>query len=208
LNVDLDSPRVQLGAKLDELVLVEIVLQRERLELLLSRRTPLLRLLEEGTERCFENAGQLSSLLSIRWLPPRAPGCGAPALEPLDAAAGLDRPLDARVGGMAIRADVDDDLAPRRAGREGVPARRAAHVRPHQLRMNLLQGQSPPGNTPAHRSGSRFRKRASVGPPCTTFNEWSVADIPELDAEIVFAVEIRWAIAPRRCWCSRKLGHV
>src|SRR5579862_3055644 len=46
-----------------------------------------------------------------------------PALEALDAAAGVDELLLARVERMALRADLDVQLGLRRAGLERVPAR-------------------------------------------------------------------------------------
>src|SRR6266516_36359 len=64
----------------------------------------------------------------------------AAALEALDPAPARDRPLRARVGRMAPRADVDQDLGPGRASRELAAAGRAAHGCQGQFRMNLLQG--------------------------------------------------------------------
>jgi hypothetical protein len=56
--LDLDRPCVELQAKLGQLLGVEVVLEREGVELVLGGRIPLLGLLEEGTERRFNDVGQ------------------------------------------------------------------------------------------------------------------------------------------------------
>ena len=66
-------------------------------------------------------------------------GC-ATALEALDAAAALGPALCAGVGGMTVRAHVDDNLVPRRARDEAPPARGAADSRERELRMDVRQG--------------------------------------------------------------------
>jgi hypothetical protein len=50
---DLDLARLELGAQGRELVFFELVLERERLEGALLDRALLLRLLEDGLNRCF-----------------------------------------------------------------------------------------------------------------------------------------------------------
>ena len=60
---DLDLARLELGAQGGELVLLELVLERERLEGRLLDLAVLLGLLENGLDRCFEFDGaQFSSL--------------------------------------------------------------------------------------------------------------------------------------------------
>src|SRR6266545_6505874 len=66
---------------------------------------------------------------------------GGPALEALDASAGVDQLLPPRVERVAVRADLDVDLGLRGARRELVAAR-AAHVGLDVLRMDFgLHGQ-------------------------------------------------------------------
>src|SRR3954447_4100764 len=75
-----------------------------------------------------------------------APGARDPALEPLDAAAGVDQLLPARVERMAVGADLHVDLALGRTGRELVAAG-AAHVRFGVLGMDsLLHGMKSRGS--------------------------------------------------------------
>jgi hypothetical protein len=114
-----------------ELLLVEVVLDRESLECALLDRPVLLGLGQERLDWVFKNRGQFFSLPSVRELPS--------PLEPLDAIAGSAGTLDPRVGGMTVRADVGDDLTTRRAGCEGVPARRATDRRQYKFRLKLLQ---------------------------------------------------------------------
>src|SRR5918992_2906341 len=84
------------------------------------------------------------------------------ALEPLDAAAARRRPGDTGVCLVTVGADVDDEIAARRADGERVAARRAAHRRGRQLRMDRFQvnrllqwvrgAQPPRASTAAHLS--------------------------------------------------------
>jgi hypothetical protein len=92
----------------------------------------LLGLGQERLDWVFKNRGQFFSLPSVYELPS--------PLEPLDAIAGSAGTLHPRVGGMAVRADVGDDLATRRTGRERIAARRTADRRQDKLRLKLLQG--------------------------------------------------------------------
>jgi hypothetical protein len=132
---DLDVALGEFGAKIDKLVAVEIVLERERLERALFDRAALFGLVEKGANREFKNVAQLSSLPSVS-----GPSRKAPApLESLDAAAALRRSRCPRVGGVAVRAHVDDELAPGRAGGEGASARGAADRRERELGMDCLQ---------------------------------------------------------------------
>src|SRR5206468_11506518 len=85
----------------------------------------------------------------------QAPRLLQSALEALDPAAARDWAFCSGVGRMAVRAGVDDQLAPSRAGRERVAARCAADGSEHQLRMNLLQKNSPPSDRGA---GAQPRK--------------------------------------------------
>jgi hypothetical protein len=62
---DLDVALGELGAKIDKLVAVEIVLERERLERALFDRAALFGLVEKGANREFKNVAQLSSLPSV-----------------------------------------------------------------------------------------------------------------------------------------------
>jgi hypothetical protein len=63
---DLDLARLELGAKGCELVLFELVLEGERLEGALLDRALLLRLLEDGLDRCFVfDRAQFCSLPSV-----------------------------------------------------------------------------------------------------------------------------------------------
>jgi len=63
---DLDLARLELGAQGRELVVFELVLDGERLEGALLDRALLLRLLEDGLDRCFEFDGaQFRSLPSV-----------------------------------------------------------------------------------------------------------------------------------------------
>jgi hypothetical protein len=63
LVVDVDGTRLELRPQLGELVGIEVVLDRVRLELVLSDGFTLLRFLEEGVERCFNDGAQIYSLL-------------------------------------------------------------------------------------------------------------------------------------------------
>jgi len=60
---DLDGARLELGANVREVVFVEVVLERERFELVLGRATAFLGLLEEAVERCFNDGAQFYPLL-------------------------------------------------------------------------------------------------------------------------------------------------
>jgi hypothetical protein len=123
---DLDVARVQLLAKLGELFVLEIVLERERLERALFDCSALLGFVEKGANRYFKNVAQfsLTSFLAL------GTSCESSApLEPLGAATASRCPLAPGIGRVTVGAHVDDDLAPRRAGRESVAARRAADGR-------------------------------------------------------------------------------
>ena len=85
----------------------------------------------------------------------RAPREPPAPLEALDAAAAARGALLSRVGGMAVGADVHDNRAARRAGRELVAARGAADGRERQLRMYLFQLNLLLGLCGARSSGSR-----------------------------------------------------
>src|SRR3954452_24317969 len=80
--------------------------------------------------RSDSSAAAMRSLL-VDFLP-----LAAAALEAVDPSAGVHELLAARVEGMAVRADLDVDLALRRAGRELVPAG-AADVRLDVLGMDF-----------------------------------------------------------------------
>jgi hypothetical protein len=73
--LDLDRPCVELQAKLGQLLGVEVVLEREGVELVLGGRPPLLGLLEEGSERRFNDVGQFvcSFCVGFRRSGPRIP---------------------------------------------------------------------------------------------------------------------------------------
>jgi hypothetical protein len=141
-RVDLDVTRLELGPKLDEVFVVEVVLERERLEGGFVDRAVVLGVVEELVNRCFENGVQVLLLPSSR----SAASGAATALEALDPAAARDLAFRSGVRGVAVRAGVDDQLAPSRAGRECVAARCAADGCEHQLGMNLLQKNSPPSD--------------------------------------------------------------
>ena len=66
----------------------------------------------------------------------------AAPLEALDTAAAPRCALDPDVGGVAVGADVDNDLAPRRTRRESVPTRCAADGRRREPGMDMLQRDS------------------------------------------------------------------
>jgi hypothetical protein len=109
----------------------------------------------------FKNRGQFFSLPSVCELPS--------PLEPLDAIAGSAGTLDTGVGGMAVRADVGDDLTTRRAGRERVAARRATDRREYKFRLKLLQrNRLLRGTGRSHQPASRR----------TTENAWGLPAIP------------------------------
>jgi hypothetical protein len=122
---DLDVARVELCAQRGDVLLLEVVLGRQRVQRVGVDRAALLGLFEESAERCIKNGAQLSSLLR-RLGAARAAGCGAPPLEPLDPVAAAREAGDAGVSGVALRAHIDDQLAPGGAGLERRAARGAA----------------------------------------------------------------------------------
>jgi len=131
---------------------VEVVLARQRLECSLGHEAVLFGPLEE--------LGQFNSqLVSLLSLGSRAGGAGAPPLEAIDTAAGLDGALHTRVGRVAVRAHVDRDLAACRAGREGVAARCAAHARKYTLWMNRQV------SSPSFPFGQHVERRCLWVPP-------------------------------------------
>jgi len=66
---DLDLPSLELGADGGKLVLVEVVVERERLEGSLVGRAALLRLGQERLDWCFKDGGaQFCSLPSSAWV--------------------------------------------------------------------------------------------------------------------------------------------
>jgi hypothetical protein len=58
---DLDLARLELRAQGRDLLVLEVVLERERLERALLDRAALLRVLEQGLERYFDDRAQFSS---------------------------------------------------------------------------------------------------------------------------------------------------
>src|ERR671931_1121807 len=74
--------------------------------------------------------------------PARAAGALEPALEPLDTSAGIDELLLARVERVAVRADLDVELGPRRPGLERVPAG-TRHGCDYVLRVDLRLHRRP-----------------------------------------------------------------
>jgi hypothetical protein len=134
-RVDLDVTRLELGPKLDEIFVVEVVFKRERLEGGLVDRAVVLGVVEELVNRCFENGVQFLLLPSSR----SAASGAATALEALDPAAALHAAFCACVGGMTFGADVDDELGARGARDEAAAARGAAHGRERQLRVDVVQ---------------------------------------------------------------------
>jgi hypothetical protein len=63
---DLDVARLELSAQRRELLVLEVVLDRERLECALLDRAALLSLFEQGLERYFGDRAQFSSLPLLR----------------------------------------------------------------------------------------------------------------------------------------------
>jgi hypothetical protein len=135
-GLDLDLARLELGPDLGELVLVQLVLEGERLDRGLVDRAALLGVLDELVDGCFENGG-VQVFLSLRDF--SAAGGRTAPLEPLDSAAALHAALGARVGGVTVGAHVDHDLVARRPRDEASSARGAADCRERALRMDVLQ---------------------------------------------------------------------
>src|SRR5687768_2271421 len=111
-----------------------------------------------------------------------AAGSFEAALEPLDAPAGVEELLLTRVEGVAFRADLDVELAPRRARLELVAAR-AAHGGEHVFGVNVsLHSQE-------ESSVGRFPLRISEA-------VWVETLPPETTTATVFP--LTWSILPAR----------
>jgi hypothetical protein len=100
LGDDFDPANLELGTQSRELVLVEVVLDRQRVQRCRVDDTVVLGVLEEGGQVDVRDGVYLrSSSVCL--------GEGAAALEAVDAASLRHGALDAGVCGMAVRAGVD-----------------------------------------------------------------------------------------------------
>jgi hypothetical protein len=138
----LDAARVQLLDELGELRLVEVVLERQRVDVDLTNSAALVGLVDELAQKFMLQGGggqcSLRSFLSARdRCEPATP------LEPRDAAAASLPPLRARVGGVAARADVYVRERPRGRGLDRRPAGRAGDGGTSQFGVNASFHRSP-----------------------------------------------------------------
>ena len=131
---DLDLARGELGPDRGDLLLVELTLEGECLSSASSTMPRFSAFSRERRQCQFRTSySPIMVVIHAAQLWARA------ASRTLDTAAACDSALDACVRGVAARADVDHDLAPRGASRERRFRRCCAHARMHKVRMSLVQ---------------------------------------------------------------------